>query len=239
MGNTGKDQVINADDRSLKKVLGQKQPAIVVLYDATQKDKPLQDTLGRTAKKHNDELLVIVVDAQSNPDAHARYDHPQLPALVTLTPAFFGRKVKSSAQQVRPADIRAHVDHLLNDVPLPTEKPSDTSNNKKARKATHSTDRTFQKDVLKSKQPVLVDFWAPWCGPCRNVAPFVDQLAQDYAGKVRVIKVNVDENKGIAGKYHIQSIPTFMVFESGQPINRLSGASPNAIKQMVEDALIE
>ncbi len=88
------------------------------------------------------------------------------------------------------------------------------------------TDNSFQQEVLDSAVPVLVDFWAPWCGPCRMVAPVVDEIAQQYEGKVKVVKVNTDENPSIASQYGIRSIPTLMVFKGGQRVDMVVGAVP-------------
>jgi thioredoxin 1 len=79
----------------------------------------------------------------------------------------------------------------------------------------HSGDASFEADVLKSDTPVLVDYWAEWCGPCKMIAPILDEVAKDYQGKVQVVKVNVDENRGTAAKYGIRGIPTLMLFKGG------------------------
>lgn len=88
------------------------------------------------------------------------------------------------------------------------------------------TQDTFKTDVLSSKEPVLVDFWAPWCGPCRMVAPVVEELAADYASKIKVGKVNVDENQELASEYGVMSIPTLCLFVNGQAVTRLVGFRP-------------
>ena len=88
------------------------------------------------------------------------------------------------------------------------------------------TDTSFDSDVLKSSEPVVVDFWAPWCGPCRMIAPALDEIATEMAGKVKVAKINVDENQEVAAKYGIRSIPTLMLFKNGQLAATKSGASP-------------
>ncbi len=81
----------------------------------------------------------------------------------------------------------------------------------------HVTDSSFDSDVLKSGEPVLVDYWAEWCGPCKMIAPILDQVAQDYAGRIKVAKLNIDENPDTPPKYGIRGIPTLMLFKNGNP----------------------
>jgi thioredoxin 1 len=90
------------------------------------------------------------------------------------------------------------------------------------------SDAAFEGDVLKSDLPVLVDFWAPWCGPCRSVGPIVDDLATQYKDKIRVAKVNVDESSVVAMKYQVTSIPTFILFKKGEVADRVLGALPRS-----------
>lgn len=85
------------------------------------------------------------------------------------------------------------------------------------------TDASFEQEVKKAGMPVLVDFWAPWCGPCRALAPVIDELASEYEGKVKVVKVNTDDNLNIAQSYHISGIPTLIVFKDGEPVEQLVG----------------
>jgi thioredoxin 1 len=92
--------------------------------------------------------------------------------------------------------------------------------------ATAVTDASFEQDVLKSDVPVLVDFWAPWCGPCRMVAPIVDEIAKEFDGKIKVFKLNTDENPNVASQYGIRSIPTLMIFKGGQKVDTVVGAVP-------------
>jgi len=92
--------------------------------------------------------------------------------------------------------------------------------------ALHFTDDSFQADVLNSDIPVLVDFWAEWCGPCRAIAPMIDELANEYSGKVKVGKVNIDENPEITATLGVRSIPTLMIFKNGQLVEQMVGARP-------------
>ncbi len=92
--------------------------------------------------------------------------------------------------------------------------------------ATAVTDTSFKEEVIESDVPVLVDFWAPWCGPCRMVSPVVDEISEEYDGQVKVVKVNTDENPNVASQYGIRSIPTLMIFKDGQRVDMVVGAVP-------------
>ena len=95
---------------------------------------------------------------------------------------------------------------------------------------------SFDKEVLQADVPVLVDFWAPWCGPCRMIAPTVEQLAMEMAGQAKVCKVNVDENQNLAMRYHVTAIPALIIFKGGQVVQKLMGVQS---KDRLKDALVQ
>ena len=92
--------------------------------------------------------------------------------------------------------------------------------------ALHLDEKNFEAEVVKSQLPVLVDFWAEWCGPCKMIAPIIDQISVELQGKLKVAKVNVDESSELAGRFNVMSIPTLLIFKNGQPVEQIVGAMP-------------
>ena len=101
-------------------------------------------------------------------------------------------------------------------------------------------DATWDADVMKASELVMVDFWAVWCGPCQMVAPIIEDLAKEYAGKIKVRKLNTDENPEVAGRYQVMSIPTILFFKNGQAVEKLVGARPKRqFKEMIDSLLAQ
>ena len=100
------------------------------------------------------------------------------------------------------------------------------------------TDASFDSDVLQADVPVLIDFWAPWCGPCKAIAPVVDELAKDYAGRLKVVKMNVDDNPNTPSRYGVRSIPNLLLFKGGQVKDQIVGAVPKAVLVKAVDQVL-
>ncbi len=101
------------------------------------------------------------------------------------------------------------------------------------------TDSSFENEVLNSSQPVLVDFWATWCGPCRAISPIIEELAGQYDGKVKIAKLDVDENQGTASKYNVRSIPTILFFQNGKVVDQIVGSVPKSALEGRLNTLLE
>ena len=102
------------------------------------------------------------------------------------------------------------------------------------------TESDFDTVVLRSGLPVLVDFWAPWCGPCRMVGPIVEELSREYSGRLDVAKVNTDNNQALAARFNIMGIPTLILFKDGQPVERITGAAPKAhLEEMIRKYIMD
>ncbi len=234
------DAPIISNDQSLDRLLAAPLPVLILFWDG----KPLPETFSQAmidlAKTKSGELIVARINWRDNPIAAGRF---HLSDAITVIGIREGEEI-ARADNPAAAEISRYADYLLGRGPLPSasKEPRPVSRHAHHRSdsghSTAVTDVTFEQQVLKSPIPVLVDFWAPWCAPCRMVAPVLEQLAKEYEGRLRIVKLNVDENPHFAGKYGIQGIPTMLIFRDGAVIDRIVGAVPKEHLRAKLDALL-
>jgi thioredoxin 1 len=245
------DTPIHTNEQSIERVLQAGPPVVLVFWrKACPPCEQLNPALERLAAAYAGKALIAKIDAQDSPTLLQRYGITRLPALVFVKDRAVVAQAAGAASE---GALRAWLDYLVSgggrpalpqgpSVPLegpplsaPQPPPQSTPQRPAERAARPQeangakpivlTDATFDQ-IVGGDTPVLVDFWAPWCGPCRVVAPTVDRLAQEFAGRAVVAKLNVDENQRTAQRFGISSIPALFVFRRGQVIERLFGAQP-------------
>lgn len=227
------DSPITASADTLDRVLGNGLPAVLVLYN-TQNGSlsdAMQQAMKRIAKNEAQRLLIIKSDVAENPALGLKYD------LSGGTPVIIAMKdQKEVARQhnATPGTLENYAAYLLgrsNTISQNGGKSRSTS----AAKPVKVSDSDFAERVLRSKRPVLVDFWAEWCGPCHMIAPSLEKLAGEFGDQLTVAKLNVDENPQMARQYRVQGIPMLLIFRNGQVVDRLVGAAPEpTLRQFVQ-----
>jgi len=217
------DTPLITSDQSIDRVLAAGQPVALIFLEGSASPS-LEQTMTQLAREYAGQLLVVQVPAKDSPRATRQYQVQRFPAVVTVRQG----QTLSKAEAISGTELKEHVAFLLGKGARP-QTPTRTNGHPKARVVGQphpASDATFDKEVMQSPEPVLVDFWAPWCGPCRMVEPVIEKLAQEMAGRLRVVKINVDQNPATAQKYRVQGIPTMMVVKNGQIVDRWSGALP-------------
>lgn len=138
-----------------------------------------------------------------------------------------GAAINGNSEQPKPSGTTSEPDAVVKEIPALEQSNGETTTGSGSQtSAVETTDDKFDKDVLASQVPVLVDFSAKWCGPCQRMVPVVDQLAKEYAGRIKVVKVDVDSSPTLSSRYNIRSLPTFMVFKNGDGVDAHTGALP-------------
>jgi thioredoxin 1 len=220
------DAPIISNDQSLDRLLAAPIPTLILFWDGKVLPETLSQVMIDLAKKNAGELIIAKINWADNPAAASRF---HLSNSITVIGIRKGEEV-TRAVSPKAAEISRHVDYLLGRGPLPAaaKEPHPASHRDSHRGSnghpTAVTDATFEQQVLKSPIPVLVDFWASWCAPCRMVAPVLEQLAKEYSGRLRIVKLNVDENPHFAGRYGVQGIPTMLIIQNGTVVDRIVGA---------------
>jgi len=227
------DVVLASSDLSLDRALGAGLPVVMVFYEQGLPGG-MRQTLDDLAREYAGKILIITLTRSDAPQAISRFAVRQFPAMVATRD---GQAVMRQ-ENIRPEELRPHIAHLLGEGPAPdsrpAEQPASSPKQTRARAPVNIQETEFEREVLKADRPVLVDFWAPWCGPCHMVAPAVEALAREHGQSLKVVKINVDENPGLSGQYGIMSIPTMIVFKGGREVDRWMGALPeNALRGRV------
>jgi thioredoxin 1 len=257
------DSPITTNDQSLDRVLANPLPVLLFL-SPTIPDETIQSTLADIARNEAGKLLVAKVNSRENPETAKRF---RADGSATLAVWQSGTE-KAHLEWPTPEQIREAAAFVLGRGPAPHQLEQKQEARQAASQEVRQgagqgtggyagsatgtgtgagtaidhpitvSERDFEQQVLRSPQPVLVDFWAPWCGPCRMIAPTLEKLAREYAGKIRVAKLNVDENQRIAGQFNVMSIPLLILFKNGKPVQQLLGAHPEQnIRRLIEQAL--
>ncbi len=236
------DAPIISNDQSLDRLLAVDLPVLILFWSGQDYPEAINQAMVTLASSQAGELILAKINAHDSPHAARRFNVRQTPVLVGTK----GGGEVTRAEHPRLEDLEAHAHFLLGQA----ARPANTTNPAQSEQASGNVNRaaesrpmpvrdaTFEQMVLQASVPVLVDFWAPWCGPCHAVAPVLDRLARDFAGRLRVAKVNVDENPHYAGLYGVQGIPTLLFVRNGQVVERLVGAMPeNYLRAKVEQLL--
>jgi thioredoxin 1 len=225
------NSVIHTNQQSIDRVLKTGLPLALVFWNRSAPLNPVVETLlSDAAEQLAGKLLIAKVDGDAEPALRQRYQVQQLPALVFVKG---GQTEGMISGSIQPDEVRAWLAFLTGSGVRPTARPQSTPASNGAGgngKPLTLTESNFDR-VIGGSTPVLVDFWAPWCGPCRTVAPAVEQVAGEFAGRALVGKLNVDDHQQIAQRYGIQGIPALLIFKKGQVVDQLVGAQPVQVLQ--------
>jgi thioredoxin 1 len=221
--------IIHTNQHSIDRVLQSGLPVVLIFWRNGATLAPALETqLTEAARQWAGNLLIAKVDAAAEQPVCQRFEIRQLPTLVFVKQ---GKAEGTLHGTIQPDVVRAWLHYLTAGGAKPAvPQAAATSSHTGDGKAVTLTDGNFEQ-VINDSRPVLVDFWAPWCGPCRMVAPAVEQLAREFQGRAVVGKLNVDENPRAAQRFGVQSIPTLLIFRQGRVVDQIVGAQPVQVLQ--------
>ncbi len=232
--------VIKADTVIVNRLLNEQLPLLMWLSsNGETPNTDVRKALDAAALKYEGQLKVLIVDSAANPEIKERFRVGKRPLLI----GWHAGEAVSRRQRPWAADVEGIAEKLAQLAPASQETLTEQPETKKEEQPVdnqpvHVTDTTFEKEVLESELPVMIDFWADWCRPCKMIAPTLEKLAKEYAGKVRIAKVDVDHNPGLAQAFRIMSIPTLMFVKEGKIVGQTAGALPeptlrDALEQLI------
>ena len=222
------EEPINVTDGAFERaVLRADRPVVAVLWSREDpRAERIREVMAAAARRYAGQVRVVGLEAKDAPQVHARYAGGSLPQFLFLRD---GRLIARVRGLPREEMLHPWVEYLLGKGPVPgARRPSPEPSTRPGHPVV-VTDADFDRVVLGAKVPVLVDFWAAWCGPCRMVAPVVERLAAEFAGRALVAKLDVDANPRTAQRYGVRSIPTLIFFKDGEEMSRLVGVQPEEL----------
>jgi len=219
----------------LETILSAALPVLLYVYAGESLRGDVRTEIDQTAKNYAGRMLVVKADTSQAPEVAEYFELNKHPVLISWAN---GAVV---ARRPRPwgTDVKGMVEELAKLIPVTAVVPAPAEEKAVVEsKPIKVTDATFEAEVLNSQLPVLVDFWADWCGPCKQIAPILEKLAKEFAGKIRIAKVDVDHNPQLQNAFQVMSIPTLMFVKSGKIVGQQAGALPEHILRDAINQLI-